>query len=74
MKYAATIQHHSISRARQILIDGTLAKACRQASEEFGDEQRDYNIVVYELGEDGLDAPNKVAWKRVASPRWQFPA
>lgn len=68
-KYLATIRHHSISRARQIEIIGTLTQAKTAASREFGQEQRDYEIVVYEDLDDR--APYLITSKRVAARKWQ---
>lgn len=66
--YTATIRHHSIAAARTIQIDGTLTAAKAAASREFGDEQRDYNIVIAEHA-DGL--PHEiVARKRVSGRTW----
>lgn len=64
MTYTATIVHHSIARARVIEVEGTLAEAKAAAWEEFGDEQLDYRIAVYD--EDG----DIVASRRVGAKRW----
>lgn len=64
MTYTATIVHHSIARARVIEVEGTLAEAKAAAWEEFGDEQLDYQIAVYD--EDG----DIVASRRVGAKRW----
>jgi hypothetical protein len=62
--YTAAIAHHSISRARVITIDGTLTKAKRAATKEFGAEQRDYHIVIRNMhGETA-------AVRRVGDARW----
>ena len=58
--YTATLSHHSISRAREIRVTGTLTAAKRAATREFGDEHRDYSIVI--LDEQG----DTVAKRRVA--------
>ena len=68
-KYLATIRHHSISRARQIEIVGSLTRAKAAASREFGQEQIDYEIAIYEDMGDRM--PDLVATKRVAARRWQ---
>ncbi len=68
-KYIATIRHHSISSARHIEIDGTLAQAKRAASREFGAEQRDYTIII---GQDRGDGDVQiVSSRRIADARWQ---
>ena len=51
--YQATIRNHSISHARTIEIKGTLTQAKRAATAEFGQEQRDYDIVIAEVFDDG---------------------
>lgn len=67
-KFLATIRHHSISRARQIEIAGTLTQAKAAASREFGQEQRDYEIAIYE--DLGARMPELVATKRVGGRKW----
>lgn len=63
--YTATIQHHSIARAREVAIEGTLAAAKRAATREFGGELLDAFIVVAdERGEI-------VAKRRVGDSRWE---
>lgn len=66
--YQATIRHHSISHARTIVINGSLADAKRCATREFGDEQRGYEIVVAEV----LDTGDKriVASRVLGQDRW----
>ena len=66
-KYTATIKHHSIARAREIEIDGTLTLAKRAATREFRGEFIDYNIVIYADG----DFARPVAARRVGNKRWQ---
>lgn len=61
--YIATISHHSISRARTIEINGTLAQAKRAASAEFGEDHRDYTILI-------VDGDNIVASRRVGGKQW----
>lgn len=68
-KFLATIRHHSISRARQIEISGTLTQAKVAAAREFGQEQRDYEIAIYEDMDDRM--PYLVATRRVAGRKWQ---
>lgn len=67
--YVATIRHHSLARARHIEITGTLTQAKRAATREFGDERRDYTIVI------GLEHDNGdvqiVASKRVGAKDWR---
>jgi hypothetical protein len=69
MSYIATIRHSSIARTREITVQGSLRQAKRRASAEFGAEQRDYEIVIYEQ-ELGF-APEPVARRRVGDRRWQ---
>ena len=52
--YAATIMHHSISRAR-VVTARSLPAIKRKAIKEFGDELRDYVIVIYESRSDRPD-------------------
>lgn len=44
--YTATISHHSISRAREITIRGSLAAAKRAATKEFGGGFLDHRIII----------------------------
>lgn len=67
--YVATIRHHSIARARQIEIEGTLTEAKKAAALEFGQEQRDYEITVYERYPGYPHAI--VSTRRVGSRKWQ---
>lgn len=68
MKYTATIRHHSISRAREIEIDGTLAQAKAAAAKEFRDEFLEHEIAVYET--PGDRAPELVSTRRVGASTW----
>lgn len=69
-QYLATIRHHSISRARQIRIPGTLTEAMNKAAAEFGDEQRDYEIAIYEdMGDERM--PKLVATRLVSGTEWR---
>lgn len=43
--YTATISHHSIARARSIAAP-TLAEAKTAADAEFGEEMREYSIII----------------------------
>lgn len=61
--FTATIQHHSISRARTISAN-TLSSAMRKATSEFGDEFLDYRIVIF------ADNGYLMAWRRVRDRRW----
>lgn len=63
--YTATITHHSISSARVIEIDGTIAQAKRAATREFGDGFLDHIIVI----RDQYGEP--VASRRIGDRRWQ---
>lgn len=68
MKYIATIRHHSIASARHITINVTLTKAKRAASREFGDEQRDYDIVIsLDRGDGQTDI---IASRKAGAPSW----
>ena len=67
--YIATIRHHSISRAREIMISGSLTQAKRAASREFGAEQRDYYISIYEPVGHGMH--ELVSRKLVGTRKWQ---
>lgn len=69
-KYISTIRHHSISRAREIETIGTLPQAKRAASDEFGDEQTDYQIMIFEDRENAPLVP--VASKRVGARCWSY--
>lgn len=62
--FFATISHHSISRAREIRIDGTLTAAKRAATREFGDEFADYHIVI------SNERGDTIAKRRVGGGRW----
>ena len=62
MSYTATIHHHSIARARTVLAN-TLPTAKRAASREFGSEQKDYEIVIYD------DAADQIVARRRAGDR-----
>lgn len=66
--YLATIRHHSISRARQIEIAGSLSDAKRAAAKEFGEEQRDYEIAI--LATDHPSGPYVVSSRRVGGHKW----
>ena len=68
-RYIATIRHHSIAKAREINIDGTLSAAKRAASKEFGDEFLSYEIVIYEEKFDGELI--KVSSKLVGAKHWK---
>jgi hypothetical protein len=65
--YEATIQHHSISRARSVKAR-SLSAIKRKAASEFRDEQRDYTIVVYDASGEWFFP---VARRKVSSRRWQ---
>jgi hypothetical protein len=69
-KFVATIRHHSISRARQIEIEGTLTEAKRAAAREFDQEQRDYEIAIYADTSAGEYLPDLVATRRVGGRKW----
>ena len=61
--YTATISHHSISRARTITIVGSLARAKRAATIEFGGDQQDYKIAIHADGQ-------VVATRMLGDTRW----
>ena len=71
-KYIATIRHHSIASARTITVEGSLTAAKRAATIEFGGEQRDYEIVIFEqYPRPGFaDGCELAASRCVGSPRW----
>lgn len=68
-EYIATIRHHSISRAREIKISGTLTQAKAAAAREFSGEQQDYEIAVFEV--PGDRAPLIAATRRVGAFIWR---
>ena len=66
--YIATIRHHSITTARQMEISGSLTQAKRAATKEFGQEQRDYIIVI---GQKHLGGQVEiVSSRRVGDKTW----
>ena len=66
--YIATIRHHSIAAARSIEISGSLTQAKRAATKEFGQEQRDYIIVI---GQKHLGGQVEiVSSRRVGDKTW----
>ena len=64
MTYQATIKHSSIAQARTIKVSDDLTQAKRQATAEFGAEQLDCTIVLF----DARTEP--VASRRVADKQW----
>lgn len=62
--FSATIRHHSISRARVVSIEGTLAQAKRAATREFAGDFNFYEIVL--LDADGRE----IASRRLDAKRW----
>jgi hypothetical protein len=64
-RYKATIRHHSISRAPEIAIDGTLTQAKRAATARFGDGFNEHEIAIYEEG-----GAFPVATRRCDDRRW----
>lgn len=62
--YYATIRHHSIAQAREIVVVGTLAQAKRKATREFGDGFVDHEIVIGRAGGD------IVSRRRIAERGW----
>lgn len=67
-EFAATIRHHSIARAREITVMGNLADAELAAAKEFGSEQRDYEIVIYDVTPGR--APEIISQRKVGGSRW----
>lgn len=63
--YIATIRHHSISRAREITMTCGLSAAKRRATAEFGDEQNDYEIVIFDAARDEI-----VSRRRLTDRKW----
>lgn len=64
--YIATIRHHSISRAREITMTCSLSAAKRRATMEFGGEQVDYEIVIFDASRDEI-----VTRRRIMDRTWQ---
>mgnify|MGYP003387104571 CR=1 FL=1 len=64
MTYQATIKHSSIAQARTIKVSDDLTQAKRQATAEFGAEQLDYTIVIFD------ERNETVASRRVADKQW----
>lgn len=69
-RYTATIQHHSIARARVVDVGDDLASAKAAASSEFGDEQRDYTIIIMDHDAANFDS-EIVARRKVSGRKWQ---
>lgn len=67
--YSATIRHHSIARARVIECGSDLTAAKRKAAREFGAEQIDYDIAIFEH-RDGV-APEMITSRKVGGGKWQ---
>ena len=63
-KYKATITHHSIGQARIIEIEGSLTKAKREATKEFGGGFIDHRIVICNEHND------TVATRRIGEKGW----
>ena len=66
--YITTIRHHSLSAARNVKINGSLTQAKRAATREFGQEQRDYIIVIGQKHLDG--SVDIVSSRRVGDKAW----
>lgn len=62
--YIVTVEHHSISRHYQIDVEGTLTKAKRAATKEFGDGFLDHRISIYDKRRDIPIASRKIGDKR----------
>lgn len=62
--YRATINHHSISQARTISVVGSLLKAKRAATAEFGEDYSFYKIVITN------DNSEIVASRLIANKSW----
>lgn len=67
-RYAATIRHHSISRAPVVDVGNDLRTAKRRASREFGDGFLDHVIIIYDR-QAPRDQPI-VTSRRIANRRW----
>lgn len=62
--FYATLKHHSLSRSPVIKFEGSLKQAKRTATEEFGMEFQEYEIIITD--EDG----DWVARKLVGDEKW----
>lgn len=67
--YTATISHHSISRAREITVTGSLLAAKRAATKEFGGGFVDHEIDIYDVsfGDPAIHA----ACRRIGERAWR---
>ena len=68
-RYTATIQHHSISRARIVDVGNNLTMAKRLATAEFGGGFLDHTIVIFDAEIPGWD--NICAARKLCHRRWQ---
>jgi hypothetical protein len=66
--YFATIRHPSISRARDIDCGNNLDAAKKIATTEFEQEQRDYEITIYE--QRPYMAPEICSTRKVSNRKW----
>ena len=64
--YIATVEHHSIYCHYQIEVEGSLTKAKRAATKEFGDGFLDHQISIY----DKRHCDTPVASRKISSKRW----
>ena len=67
-RYTATIQHHSISRARNESVGDTLAAAKRNATAEFGDGYIGHTIIVRDTSLP--EYPGNIVATRVIGGKW----
>lgn len=69
-RYAATIRHYSVSRARLVDVGNDLRTAKRLASREFGDGFVDHIIVILDRQQGDADSDLPVATRRIGDRRW----
>jgi hypothetical protein len=70
--YIVSYRHHSVGRAPQIRVTGTLTQAKRAASREFGDGFLDHELTVHEVRGEGDWMPDHylVASRRIGGRKW----
>lgn len=67
-RYTATITHHSIATARQEQVGDTLDTAKRNATRQFGGEQRDFTIIIRDSSLP--EYPSNIVACRKVSGQW----
>ena len=67
--YVVTLGHHSLARAAQITINGTLTQAKRAATKRFGDGYQDHVIEIYEH-RAGFALAQMVAFRTIRNKAW----